>query len=515
MDAATTAAALAAQSRQCPDTPFVVAEDGSVDYAEAARICADVADGLAEAGLRPGDRIGVLLPNGVRWCLAALGAHAAGLGVVPLNTWYRERELADVVDRAGLRAIMSAPADGDDPAPEPTLLTLSWRRGARLPDGVRPSDRDTAQVAARLESSPVDGDSEAFLLFTSGSTARPKAVPLPQAGLVRNAYAVGERQGVVTGDGIWFAAPLFFVFGCCNALPNALTHGATLCVQERFDAASALEFIERNACTVYYGVAPMTRALAAHPDLATRDISTLRTGTANATPEDLRIAIEVLGVGQVCNAYGMTEAYGHTTITDHTDPPEIRMHTQGRALPTQQIRVVDDAGEPVAPGRPGHIQLRGCTTPGYLDGDQPESGLTADGWFRTGDLGTLDDNERLHFLGRSTDVIKSKGINVSPAEVEALLGSHPAVDEAYVFGVPTGTGDEQVGAALVCATAPAEPADLAASVRLWAADQLARYKLPTLLWVIEPAELPLTATGKVSKRLLRDKVVDRHPDAGG
>ena len=213
-----------------------------------------------------------------------------------------------------------------------------------------------------LRKSPAAEAADALVVFTSGSSAAPKAVRLTQGGLVRTGYAIGERQGVSAGDDYWFASPLFFVFGCANALPNALTHAATLCVQERFEAASALEFIERHRCTVYYGVGPVTRALAGCEDLPRRDISSLRTGTANATPEDLRLAIEVLGVQQVCNAYGLTESYGHSTITAHTDPTDVRTSSQGTVLPTQQLRIVADGA--VAPTDvAGEIQIRGLITP--------------------------------------------------------------------------------------------------------------------------------------------------------
>jgi fatty-acyl-CoA synthase len=208
------------------------------------------------------------------------------------------------------------------------------------------------------------------VLFTSGSSAEPKAVPLTQAGLVTNAHAVGQRQGVVPGDRFWLVSPLFFVFGCANAIPNALTHAATLCVQERFDAAHALEYIERHRCTVYYVVAPITRALAACPELDKRDISSLRSGTANATPDDLRLAIDVLGVEEVCNAFGMTEGYGHSTITSHRDPRDVRINSQGRPLPTQQMRIVSPDGDVLPPHEVGEIQIRGAVTPGYLDDPQ-------------------------------------------------------------------------------------------------------------------------------------------------
>jgi HIP---CoA ligase len=354
-----------------------------------------------------------------------------------------------------------------------------------------------------LWNAPVGEADDALLVFTSGSSAEPKAVRLTQGGLVRTAHAIGERQGVRPRDRFWFASPLFFVFGCANALPNALVHAATLCLQERFEARSALRFIERQRCTVYYGVAPITRALAACPDLGRFDISALRTGTANATPEDLRLAIEVLGVGQVCNAYGMTEGYGHSTITAWDDPVGVRTGSQGRVLPTQELRIMAD-GSVAGPDEIGEIQIRGAITPGYLDSPElTDQAFDDGGWFRTGDLGRLDADGRLHYLGRSHEMMKVKGINISPAEVESLLVQHPLVDEAFVFGLATPDGDQSVGCALV-STVPAGAREaLIRDVRAWMAGRAAAYKTPTTVRVMTADELPLTDTGKVSKRLLQ------------
>jgi len=272
--------------------------------------------------------------------------------------------------------------------------------------------------------------------------------------------------------------------------------------QERFEPSSALEFIERHRCTVYYGVAPVTRALAACPDLARRDISSLRTGTANATPEDLRIAIEVLGVTEVCNAYGMTEGYGHTAMTAHTDPREVRMSSQGTVLPTQELRIAD-AGAPVQAGVPGDIQIRGTVTPGYLDG--PDDVLGVDGWFPTGDIGVIDTDGHLHYVGRRDEMMKVRGINISPLEVESLLVQHDLVDEAYVFGLPTGDGDQRVGCVLVSTTAPHQNEQLAEDVTVWVRERAAAYKVPASIRVVTARDLPLTPTGKVSKRLLKEQ----------
>jgi HIP---CoA ligase len=514
--AATTPAVLAAVAEVFPDKPFVIADDGELTYAAAAAMCADVAVGLTSLGLEPGERVGILLPNGIRWCAALIGAHAAGLCVVPLNTWYRRDELVAVARRARLRSVITqteifgfesvAAVTGID---VPGYLgPLPWPARAPLPTPL-PAPYSRSDPSLALRNSPVREDDDAMVLFTSGSSAAPKAVRLTHNAMIRNAHAVGERQGVRAGDRFWFASPLFFVFGCANALPNALTHAATLCLQEKFDAESALEFIERHRCTVYYGVAPVTRALAASSSLHEHDISSLRTGTANATPEDLRIAIDVLGVREVCNAYGMTEGYGHSTITAHDDPAEIRINSQGSALPTQELRIVADGVVGVV-DTPGDIQIRGAITPGYLDED--DSGtvdIDGDGWFTTGDLGMVDGHGILRYLGRKDEMMKVKGVNISPLEIEMLLAQHGMVDQAFVFGVATASGDQSVGCALVSSVAPGQRKQLVRDVQAWVRDRAASYNVPRTVCILAAGDLPLTPTGKVSKRLLKEQIQRR------
>ena len=515
----TTTAVLAAVAASYPDRSFVVAEDGELTYGMMAVQAARLAGQFTALGLRPGERVGVLLPNGIRWCATFFGAHAAGLDLVPLNTWYREEELLAVAERARLRVIITqdeifglasgrfADAVGERLGSGRYLGSFRWAPGAPGPTGLPAlgvgGPLEAPSSLEILRKAPAGESDDALLVFTSGSSAEPKAVRLTQGGLVRTAHAIGERQGVRPCDRFWFASPLFFVFGCCNALPNALVHAATLCLQERFEARSALAFIERQGCTVYYGVAPITRALAACPDLGRFDISALRTGTANATREDLRLAIEVLGVGQVCNAYGMTEGYGHSTITAWDDPVGVRTGSQGRVLPTQELRIMVD-GAVAGPDEVGEIEIRGAITPGYLDAPELTARAVGDGgWFRTGDLGRLDADGRLHYLGRSHEMMKVKGINISPAEVESLLVQHPLVDEAFVFGLATADGDQSVGCVLVSSVPADARQALIGDVRTWMAGRAAAYKTPTTVRVMTAGELPLTDTGKVSKRLLQ------------
>ncbi|MGD9528499.1 MAG: AMP-binding protein [Pseudonocardia sp.] len=498
-----------------PEIEAVVAPDGRVTFPELLARCEAMAACYAAAGLRPGDRVGVLLPNGLRWIAAALGAHLAGLTAVPINTWYRSSEYAYVVDTAALRMVVTTedlfgrpvlqdlaaagyggrfPGCGGDGY----LGALTWPRGAELPDGVAP---------ARFDAVPVGPADLALVLFTSGSTARPKPVPLRHGPLVHNGREIARRQHLRAGDRLWIAAPFFFGYGCANALPVALTHATTLCLQERVDGDAALEFIERERCTVYYGLATTTRSLLAASRFGEHDISSLRTGTAGFTAEDKRLVIEGLGVTEVCSVYGLTEAYGHSTMTDARDPLEVVLHTQGTVVPTQEIRIVDERGEPCATGETGEVELRGCVIDAYLDSpDLDAEAFRPGGWFRTMDLGWLGGDDRLHFVGRRKELMKIKGINIAPAEVEEILATHPAVDQVYVMGVPDGHGDEVMAAVVVPRHPVPDEAALQDELTAHVRSRAASYKVPSRFVVMGASDLPLTDTGKVSKRALQARL---------
>jgi acyl-CoA synthetase (AMP-forming)/AMP-acid ligase II len=495
-----------------PDGEAVVGDEGRLTYGELQDRSTRLAADLVGRGLRHGDRVAILLPNGVRWVVAALAAHRAGLTVVPLNTWYRASELEHVLHEADVRLVVTDRAVfGRDTVAEleaagfprrPSEGVLVWAGDEELPAGGMAGDTSTVAKLPRPEPTDV-----ALILFTSGSTARPKPVPLEHGKLMANTREIGRRQHVRSDDRLWLGAPMFFGYGCSNALPVALGVGATLCLESRIDGDRSLAFIARERCTVYYGFGATTRLLLTAPSFGTHDLSSLRTGTTGFSTEEKRLVIDDLGVDGVCSVYGLSEAYGHSAMTDAHDDRDVCLHTSGTVLPTQEIRVSDEEGAALPPGERGEIELRGCVIDSYLGrADLDEGVFRPGGWMRTGDLGVLDERGRLRVVGRRKEMLKVKGINIAPAEVEDLLHAHPDVAQAYVVGLPGEAGDETMVAAVV-ASRPGH--DLPAALVAWIRERAASYKVPARIELLAAEEIPLTGTGKVSKQLLRDDLVRR------
>ncbi|MGW6791581.1 class I adenylate-forming enzyme family protein [Streptomyces chartreusis] len=509
-------AALAELVARYPDAEAVVAPDGRVTFAEFATRVDRLAGAFAAAGLRPGDRVGILLPNSLRWLVAMLGAQRAGLVAVPINTWYRSNELAHLIDTAHLQLVISQPevfgkdvlaeldAAGYPGTFEPRRGGSGSYRGAVLwpatsafPDALPPASAPPVTPRA---------DDLAMILYTSGSTALPKPVPLRHGKLLGNGRAMGDRMRLRPGDRIWFAMPLFFGFGSCNALPVALTHGAVLCLQEKVDGDAGLEMIERERCTVVYAMPTALQALLDAPSLPTRDLSAVRTGPIGFTPQDKRQQIEKLHLVEGCSAYGLTESYGFAAMNDAHDPLAARLHTQGTVLPLHEIRIVDTDGALVPPGNRGEIEVRGCVMDGYLGGDELNTGTrSADGWFRTGDLGRFDADGRLVYGGRWKEMLKVKGINIAPMEIEALVAGHEDVSQVYVVGLDTPEGDQEMIGVVVPESGAAR-AGLPSRLTAYMRARVASYKVPSRFLVLDSDEIPQTDTGKVSKLKLRQQI---------
>jgi len=309
---------------------------------------------------------------------------------------------------------------------------------------------------------------------------------------------------------MWMGISLFWSFGCANALLAVMTHGGTIVLQESLEPGAALALIEREQCTIYYGTPNIALALSEHPDRTRRDLSSLRTGAAIGPPLAMQMVMD-LGVREICNVYGLTETYGNCNVTDAHDPSEVRLTTVGRPLPGMEIRIVDrETRRPLPVGDVGEILVRGYLTPGYYkDPEKNAAAFDTDGFLITGDLGALGEDGRLRFRGRIKEMVKTGGINVAPLEVEEVLLGHPAVEQAYVVGLPDARKEEILAAVVVLRDGhDAAPEALRAFCR----KALAAFKVPQEFRVMRRDELPVTATGKVQKFRLAE-MLGRDRDA--
>lgn len=504
---------LAEMARRYPAREALVGSGQRYTYAELHAAVRRLAKGLHALGVRRGDKVAILMGNRPEWIVADLAITLLGGIMVAVNTWATLRELDYVlrhsestlliaVDRFLRHDYRAMLAEIERP---PLLREIVWlcdeppanaRSFAALPsfgEDVPDAVIDAAQRAV----APSD---VAYLLYTSGSTATPKGVQLQHYALIENMWHIGERQHLTEQDRLWLAVSLFWGLACENALFALMTHGAAVVLQEHFDAGEALRLIEAERCTVFYGTPNMALALYQHPDRARRDISCLRTGATIGSPEQIMRLVE-MGMREICNIYGSTETYGNCTVADAHDPLETRLASVGRPLPGVAIRIADpQTGAALPAGQVGEIRVKGYVTLGYYkDEDKNRSAFDGEGWFLTGDLGCLDAEGRLYFRGRLKEMVKTGGINVAPVEVEEVLMAHPAVELAFVVGIPDAVRDEALAAVVVLRPEEAAgEADLAAHCRR----TLAAYKVPRHFRFLREAELPLTSTGKLQKNRL-------------
>lgn len=477
----------------------------------------ECARALAASGIGAGDRVGILAGNRAEWIIGHFAVMSLGAISVGLNTWATAHELGWQLGHAEVRALLVEPhfrerdflalvreaqACGDGLPALTLCVALDACDAAEVlawPDFLARGETIDATVVSKARAAVGEHD-VACLLYTSGSTALPKGVPLLHGKLIDNMWAIGERQHLVPDDRLWLAVSLFWSLACVNALFAVMTHGGSIVLQHHFDAGAALALIERERCTVFYGTPNMALALAEHPARERHDLTTLRTGVTIGTPAQVA-RVAALGCAGICNVYGLTEAYGNSTVTDAALPLEQRLETVGRALEGVEVAILDPATlAPRASGESGEIVLRGNVTPGYWqDPARTAEAFTADGWFRTGDLGLLDADGYLYYRGRLKEMVKTGGINVAPAEVEQVLASHPAVELAFVTGIPDERLDEALAAVVVLRTgATTDAAALAAHCR----ERLAAYKTPRHFRFVDAAALPLTTTGKLKRNAL-------------
>ena len=505
------------QAEHFPRHMAVIDGDRQITYADLADGAGRIGGALRARGIGRGDRVGILINNRVEWLEACLGATALGAVAVPFSTWSKPEELAFLLADSEVVALIAVDAFGGQdfaaalaaPMPAPQLRLVVMLGGTGQPRWIG-YDAFRAGAAPLGPLPPGDGagaGDDALILYTSGSSARPKAVRLTQSAIIENGFNIGERMRLSPDDRVLLAPPLFWAYGACNALPATVSHGATLVLQGRFEPGEWLSLVERHRVTAVYTLPSITGAVLRHPDFRPQRMASLRTGLMIGSAQEVRIAAEALGVAQICNIYGATEIYGNSCVTPCDWPLARRIAGQGPPLPGVRLRIVDpDSGAALPAGMTGAIEVAGYVTPGYSGASAERNAaaftapdLAGNRYFRTGDLGFVDAEGSFHFVARDADIIKRAGINVSPAEIESLLLQHPGVAQAAVVGAEAG----ELGEAIVAFVVAEPGAELAAeALRAHCRGLASSYKVPDRIAIV--TALPVTETGKLHRRALRD-----------
>jgi acyl-CoA synthetase (AMP-forming)/AMP-acid ligase II len=475
---------------------------------------------LLGIGVRPRERVGILMPTCADVFETLLGCWLADIPAVVINARFKTRELTHVLHDSEPVAVVTTDLIEEhvdfvellreSTADRPPALRDLVLLGESSPAGFV----DRAAFVAAGADVPVDEvhrlrrraqlRREATMLYTSGTTANPKGCPLTNESLVRTGMSAAERWALTEDDRFWNPLPIYHM-GVIFPLIAHLHSGATNVAMERFEPAAAIEQIERERCTYIFPTFPtIVQPLLHHPDFARLDQRRIRLVLDTGAPESIRNTQEHFPHASVITLYGMTETSGGVAFGHHDDPLEQRIATGGRPFRGTEVRIVDpETGADLPAGERGEILVRG---PGLFDGYHNDPIRTAEafvgGWFRTGDLGAVDEDGRVSYLGRSKDMLKVGGENVAAMEVEAYLQTHPAVKVAAVVGVP----DEkylEVPAAFVelAEGRTTSEEELVAYCR----GQIASFKVPRYVRFVD--EWPMSAS-KIQKFRLRDSLLD-------
>ncbi|WP_055530317.1 long-chain-fatty-acid--CoA ligase [Streptomyces graminilatus] len=475
-----------------PERPALRLGSKTVDYAELDELSARAASMLLAEGVRPGDRVALTLPNVPEFVVLYYGILRAGAVVVPMNPLLKARETEYHLRDSGAVLLFEwhlAPGEGAQGAEAAGVRHLSVEPDAfgALLAGHRPH----SEVAAVAE------DDVAVLLYTSGTTGRPKGAALTHAGLRHNTgTTVVHVEQLTPDDVIVGCLPLFHIFGQTCAMNAAVHGGATLVLVPRFDPQTVLDTIARDRATVFEGVPTMYAALLGHPGADRADTSSLRMCVSGgaALPVEILHSFEHTFGCVILEGYGLSETSPVVSF-NHPDRPR-KAGSIGTPVRDVEVRLLGESGKEVAPGEVGEIVVRGpILMKGYWNRPEDTAAVIPDGWLRTGDLARRDDDGYLYIVDRKKDLIIRGGYNVYPREIEEVLHEHPAVALAAVLGVPDDHLGEEIAAAIVL-----RPGALATAeeLREFTKRQVAAYKYPRHVWLMDA--LPMGPSGKILKR---------------
>ncbi|TQL66470.1 acyl-CoA synthetase (AMP-forming)/AMP-acid ligase II [Nocardioides albertanoniae] len=499
------------------DRPAIVDGATTLTYTDLAEAAENAARAFLAAGVRSGDRVAIWAPNRWEFPVAVLGAQTIGAAVVPLNTRYRGHEAREILERSRATALITlngflgadyvqmlrdagplpehliaiVDLSGDDAASSAPVV--GWSAFLAKGEEVTDERLDGAKAS-------VTPDTVADLLFTSGTTGKPKGVMSAQRQTIGVADVWARGAELTPEDRYAIVNPFFHGFGYKAGFIAAFTSGAAVHPIATYDPTQALKLIQDEQITVLPGAPTIFATLINHPDLKTYDISSLRFAIAGAAsvPESLfSDMLDILGIDEVKGAYGLTECMVATATRPGEDPAHVAQ-VVGPAVEGLEIRTVTESGEDAAQGEDGEVWIRGDNVMlGYFENPEAtQEAIDADGWLHTGDVGRLDEHGCLKITDRIKDMFTVGGFNVYPAEVENALADHPDIVESAVIGVPDARLGS-VGRAFVVVRNDLVPDE----IDTWLKDRLANYKRPKTYAVVDA--LPRNASGKILKTELR------------
>ena len=510
------------------DRPMILLNDLRIRYGEAERRSAHLARGLLATGHGKGSRIALLLPNGPDWVVAWLAATRIGALVVPMNTFYKPRELGWVLRHADVATLLTAPRYLNNDYLE-RLEAVAPGLAGQQADAVlvpelpylrnvfafgehdRPWARTDRDLEAAATASPAIDDAflrevescvtpadPMVLIYSSGSTADPKGAIHSHGSVIRHSFNLNAYRDLTPEDVVFSPMPFFWVGGFVFTLLSCMHAGCFMLCEESFEPGETLRLLERENATVVAGWPHYAKAMTSHPSFRERDLSSVRSGNLyELLPGDLRPKDPELR----SNSLGMTETCGPHTIDrmDYDLPEELR-GSFGCAPEGVSHKIVDpDSGAPLGAGEFGEICVRGYNVMQGLHKVDREQAFDIDGFYHTGDAGHFDANGRLFFRARLGEMIKTAGANVTPREVEVVLEGFPEVQSAFVVGVADEARGQNVAAALVLGAGRALSEEVC---RARLREELSAYKVPRHYFFYASTDLPFTDSGKLEKRKL-------------
>lgn len=472
------------------------------------------ARGLIGIGVGKGERVALWAPNIPEWLIAQMAVIRAGAVVVPVDPGGEKGDLTYILGQSGSTTMIMARGAEDaeyvdliqevrDEVPNLQNIivaatqtfpdTMPWTELTAMGESVPREELEERERSIRPED-PV------AIMYTSGTTGKPKGVVLDHRGLVNKSLASAERQGLTPKDRLCLFFPVFHMFGnTCIALAGFLTGAALVMPCVVFDPSKILRAIYCEKCTAVYGSPSMAIALLDHPEFNKKRWKTVKKGILGGSPcpmELMRRIVRDVGVSDITVGYGITESSSWITMTHPKDDLDLRVSTIGKPLPCNEVKIVSTVtGETLPPNTPGELCVRGLNMKSYHEMPAATAAVVdRDGWFHTGDLGEMDEQGYLRVTGRLKDVIVRDGVEIHPSELEELIYGLPEVSEVQVFGFPyPGKGQEVAAWVKIRDGADLSVEDFSASIKRRMDSSIAPHYIKFV------SDFPMTRSGKVQK----------------